>query len=510
MSRRIPFLCLIAAVWALLGVHLAREWSGNPQYGYGWAVPILAAWILARRRGEWSLAPPHPDGPDRKLENLLWAGALALFPLELYRQVTPGLRGFGLSLALIALAITLLAASRLTARALPPVAWGVSVLILTAVPWPSSLEAPTLQGLMRGTAAVTAEILNWLGVLARPRGNLIELKTGLVGVNEACSGVRSIQACLMSAIALSLFFRLPWRRAASLVLIAEALALIGNLLRALFLVGVVASRGLSGFERWHDPAGVLIIVAVTLLIAGLARHWAVSPTHRPSPLVLRWERLPDARPALICGIAALSAAHLWYFAHERASPPREVPALAWSPAPGLETRAVQVPKEILDQLQPDRGSYYEVSWRTATDPAAGHAAVYHFFWKPGDDLQQAFAHRPDLCMPGAGWQIKGKVLSFDVQIGPAWTTWDVFHFERDGAQVAQAWGVWRDGRRQVLSYDWGWKKWAAAEAARWHYVWVGKRNANTEIASVAVPANTASEAELAALISKLFSWEGPR
>jgi len=64
---------------------------------------------------------------------------------------------------------------------------------LIAVPWVSPLEEPIVQGLMRVVAAISSELVALFGIPAQLEGNLIRIPNGLVGVNEACSGVRSLQ-----------------------------------------------------------------------------------------------------------------------------------------------------------------------------------------------------------------------------------------------------------------------------------------------------------------------------
>ena len=65
-----------------------------------------------------------------------------------------------------------------------------------AVPWPSAWESALVQRLMQGSAAVAVEVLNIAGIAAVRHGNLIEVATGLVGVEEACSGMRGLQTSL--------------------------------------------------------------------------------------------------------------------------------------------------------------------------------------------------------------------------------------------------------------------------------------------------------------------------
>ena len=52
-------LAIFALVWLEVISRLRFEWTINPQYGYGWAVPLLAAYIFWRR---WQNAPP-PAAP---------------------------------------------------------------------------------------------------------------------------------------------------------------------------------------------------------------------------------------------------------------------------------------------------------------------------------------------------------------------------------------------------------------------------------------------------------------
>lgn len=82
-----------------------------------------------------------------------------------------------------------------------------------AVPWPSVLEDPLIQGLTRADAGATAELIGWFGVPAMAHGNVIEVATGQVGIEDACSGIRSFQATLMIALFLGEFYSLcAWRR----------------------------------------------------------------------------------------------------------------------------------------------------------------------------------------------------------------------------------------------------------------------------------------------------------
>ena len=55
------------------------------------------------------------------------------------------------------------------------------------------------------------DLLGWVDVPALVHGNVIEVSTGMVGIDEACSGIRSFQSSLMISLFLGEFYRLSTR-----------------------------------------------------------------------------------------------------------------------------------------------------------------------------------------------------------------------------------------------------------------------------------------------------------
>src|ERR1700726_2541210 len=97
---------------------------------------------------------------------------------------------------------------------------------------------------MRLSAAAAAQTVALFGLPAEVQGNLIQLPTGLVGVNEACSGVRSLQTSLMIGLLFGELKRFKLGPRVLLVVAAIATALFANFLRSTLLVWVASSRGL--------------------------------------------------------------------------------------------------------------------------------------------------------------------------------------------------------------------------------------------------------------------------
>jgi exosortase len=140
---------------------------------------------------------------------------------------------------------------------------------LVAVPWPSLIEQPLIQGLTRADTSITTELLGWIGIPAMSHGNVIEVATGMVGIDEACSGIRSFQATLMISLFLGEFYSLSTSRRALCVFAGFALAVLFNLSRMSLLVWVAARKGINAIVSWHDPAGVTILVACFFSLWGM-------------------------------------------------------------------------------------------------------------------------------------------------------------------------------------------------------------------------------------------------
>jgi exosortase len=117
-------------------------------------------------------------------------------------------------------------------------------------------------------------LLNLIGVAAQRVGSLIHLPGGTVGIDEACSGIRSLQSTVMATLFIGhLTLRRFWLQA---ILFAAGilLAIVGNVGRSLFLSLMANAQGVSSLDRYHDTAGWSILLFTASGIALLA--WALA------------------------------------------------------------------------------------------------------------------------------------------------------------------------------------------------------------------------------------------
>lgn len=399
----------LGLAWGLLINHLRVEWSLNPQYGYGWAVPFLCLYLV------WGKFAAEPKIPERAGGHFRFPISLGYFllallallyaPTHLIEVATPEWRLVSWALAVETAGLTLLLVYFvLGPRWLKRLAFP-AVYFLVAVPWPTVVEGPVIQGLTRADARATVELLGWLGIPALPHGNVIEVATGEVGIDEACSGIRSFQATLMISLFLGELNRLNFPRRLILVLGGFAMSFLFNLARMSVLVWVAAKHGLGAIAKWHDPTGVTILLACFFALWGLGIFLArkkilvppravasgladlPGPALRPVPLLL----------ALLVWFAAVEiSVEGWYRWHERRLPPSAQWTVSW-PTNNPSFKNAALPDKARQFLRYDEGR--SVAWE---ENGLAWQAIF-LRWRPGRTaLHLAQNHTPEVCLTAAG------------------------------------------------------------------------------------------------------------
>jgi exosortase len=415
-------------LWFLLCRHLSGEWWINEQYNYGWFVPFFGLYLLWLRWEDRPVSTPVRDQARDRFRIVMAAIAMValilLLPVRVFEIGIPDWRPLGWIHAGLVVALTLfLFWMRGGAPWLRHFAFPVGF-IFVAVPWITYLEGGTTNHLMRIVASIAAEVLGLFGIPVQLEGNLIRVATGVVGINEACSGVRSLQTSIMIGLLFGELKRLGVLRRVTLLAAAVGIALFANTCRAIFLVYIASREGVTAVERWHDLAGYSILGAVfigTIAVAawlGRGRARASSPigdqvtsSHPP-------RRLPTS--GLMLSLAWILtveiAAESWYRIHESANFPRIRWTVRWPEnEPGFRVVSTA---EVRPTLHYDEGR--AAAWRQtekpiASVPAAAFTApapaeqiaymLYFFRWEPGrTTVLRARAHRPDTCLPNLGWK----------------------------------------------------------------------------------------------------------
>ena len=386
-------------LWFELINQLKGEWWLNAQYNYGLIVPVLLVYLLWKR---WQSRPAPTTAAARPFAILIIIMAAALFlPIRLIAEANPDWRLLSWALAfvvvIISLAFVYLTAGRswLQHFAFP------FLFFLVAVPWPVRIEQLVIQDLMRAVTALNVIFLQLAGVPALQHGNVIEVGTGFIGIEEACSGVRSLQATLMISLFLGELYSFSFVRRVLLVVIGAVLAFVCNVIRTAILVWVGTHRGLAGIESWHDPAGLTILIVclfglwlISLRMLRRESAFTRSPSVGPQPTPVQCNYVPLVFLAVWL-VVAEGAVQIWYRSHETIASSHW--AVHW-PDSESNYKSVPIAPEAESLLQYNEGG--GASW----EGEDGHQWLMFFFrWFPGRTAARFVkVHRPDICLPASG------------------------------------------------------------------------------------------------------------
>jgi exosortase len=392
-------LVVFGLIWFELINQLKAEWWLNPQYNYGLIVPLLAVYVFWKR---WRNRPSPATGATTAgpIALILFCAVL-LFPIRFVAEANPDWRLLSWGLALVVVTISLsfvyLSGGRVWLRhfAFP------ILFFLVAVPWPVRIEQIVIQDLMRIVTAINVTFLQLAGVPALQHGNVIEVGTGFIGIEEACSGVRSIQATLMVSLFLGELYSFTTSRRVVLIAVGALLAFFCNVVRTAILVWAGTTKGAEAIEAWHDPAGLTILVVCMfgLWVASLImqRRWntasiAISIGDQRPPRYLNWTLLGALALWLVL---VESSVQVWYRSHQTLTSTRW--AVRW---PESESNYKKVPiapaAETLLRYNEGGGAAWE-------GQDGRRWMMYFFRWLPGRTAARFVkVHRPDICLPASG------------------------------------------------------------------------------------------------------------
>jgi exosortase len=259
-------------------------WGAREDYSFGYLVPLFAAYVIYDRwptirsyllNGEAPGVPvaeaPVASRLDQLIEWIAYAvflGGLGLFAVgALLRSVTgpqnpaslaiaAGFAGLMLSVVFIMTKervdgqpMSLKNRLMLTALFLFP-----AVIWLISAPMVSVIEKEIRVFLLTKVTIVVFNLFDVLGYELEREGNVLILPEGQVGVEEACSGIRSLTACLFAGSFLAAVFLNRFWKKVLLVIAAMCFAVMTNLLRSLFLTLWAYHHGSQAIdEHWVLP-----------------------------------------------------------------------------------------------------------------------------------------------------------------------------------------------------------------------------------------------------------------
>lgn len=495
---------LVGGLAALALAPLTVAWDQAPDLGHGWAAPMLAGYLCWERWGE---------RPARIQRGALSGGWWVAGVLLVVAAILPRLLLTPYPLWPVALAFYegLFAALALGLAWLTMgwggVRWlgGALLVFLGTLPWNSRLEQLLIFPLREGMASLAAELSFLIGRPAVAAGSSIRLASGWVGIDEACGGIRSLQAALMAALFFGEWLRLSWPRRLGLLAVGAAAAVVGNFLRVLFLMWR-AGYGPDALHAAHDMAGWCALGVSLLLVWGGAR-WLRAGTVAPAPVATAARATAPAVSTrsilrlawtVLVALLAIDAGTRWWYARGAAIESATVPQWTVRFPEGDRTFHPQpLAAEAGEILRPD--GYAAGLWNGSD---GRQRSAYYIEWKKGQAARSVpFLHNPTVCLPMAGCELVRETGTILVHWEGGEIPFHTYVFRQMNDEFAVAFTVWDPSRAQPLdAVKPGWRGWWEAQ---WRDVREGHRDQPAQLFTFALynaPKNASLGEEVARMI----------
>jgi exosortase/archaeosortase family protein len=345
--------------------------------------------------------------------------------------------------------------------------------------------------------------LGWLGIPAVQHGNLIEVHTGTIGVDEACSGIRSFQTSLMVSLFFGELYGMSrWRR---LLLVPSGfiLAMGFNICRVLFLAVVAAKKGVAAISQYHDQAGIMITLVCTAGLWGLAVLFSrkkIRAPDSPAPEAIRSLAVNNVKTrlsilrrlgfALLLWLATVDAgAELWY----RTVESHVAPGPKWSivfPIDNPTFETLPISADTANLLRFDEGK--QAAWNEAD---GSQWEAFYYTWRPGRvSGYLAKRHTPEICLPAAGTQlISGPKLTI-MNVKSVELPMRSYVFSTDGGPIYVFQCRWEAGVARGAYVE--------KESSRFNLIrgiWAGRGNKGQKVLEIVIAGANGPEQASAAL-----------
>jgi exosortase len=468
-------LWLICCLWS--------QWSFYESYQYGLFVPFLMVGLCWKR---W-LSAPQPQQAKPKLwaaALIIVAAAIFLLPARMIHEANslwPTITWpMGLGVAAISLCwVYLLGGGPWLRHFSFPI-----LFLLTALPWPGSVENRLSLPFSRFNTKVTVAALVCCNIPALQMGNTIQLAAGQIGVDEACSGIRSFHSTLMLGLFLGELYRLGTASRLALLLAGILLACLGNVGRIFLLSWICAGKGSVEMAKWHDAIGTGVAAACMAGLWPFALIAKSRKTHRPgidqrnektaSPLRQPWP-IPNWLIVFLLSLPLFveTVTRGWFRMRESSM----TDMAKWSvilPAARGDFQTTDTYKVLKRGYHAD-----EIASSMWAESDGSHWQAYYLRWEHGSKTAQAAkGHWPEFCMSNAGDILRAPPQTKVYHAGNLELPFRTYIFDRDGTLIYVFHCVWEERNGEALRIDLDLKP---NLLSRLQSAWDGKRNLGQQL-----------------------------
>ncbi len=257
--KMISLILFWLALFAPIFPGMVQEWLSNSDNSHGFIVPIIAGYFAWDRKDRLNLAAVSSS----------WHGCVVLFfALVLYvLSYAGGLAfpaRFAMILSLFGLIWCVLGNDIVRIMTFPV------LFLLFMIPVPYSLINVVSGPLQLFATKISANLISVCSIPVFREGNMLYFVNTQLEVAEACSGIRSLIALSMLAVAFASVSHAGWKKKATMILLAVPIALIANIIRVSgtgILAHFFGDKVARGFL--HEFSGIAIFILGFVVLFGI-------------------------------------------------------------------------------------------------------------------------------------------------------------------------------------------------------------------------------------------------
>ena len=415
---------VLAVALGLLSWRLWPEWWSNPDLSHGLFMPAVFLLLLHESRTSGTcrfIQAGFVSGFALLLlllGSLVALGAAGLFAAALsWSHALVNFMLTGACVLMVGAGLIVLADRSVRLLSFNWPAWVALALWMLCAPLPHGTYSRLTLALQLSVSENVLRTLHLIGVAALRHGNVIQLAQTSVGIEEACSGVRSLISCVFAGLFFSAtLVRRPWARAL-LIGLSVPLALTMNFIRSLALT-LLAHRGVNIEGAWHDATGFAVLGVTAALLAGLAMLLE-RREKKPAAATAKEANSSGVGPesprrnfrlgALVAGLGGALALVGLFVINTHPSVRRDTPvpnlySILPPSSAGWEVETTNDLFQFSALLQTDILAQRTYLKRKPNGDQV-QITFYAAYWRAGQtSVSQVASHTPDACWPGAGWE----------------------------------------------------------------------------------------------------------
>jgi exosortase len=255
----LSLLLLWLALFAPIYPEMVQDWLSNSDNSHCFIVPIVAGYFAWVRKSQLNLVTIRGS----------WCGCVVLvLALALYVLSFAGGLAFpariAMVISLLGLVWCLLGGEAIMIMAFP------ILFLLFMVPVPYSLMDMVSGRLQLFATIISANLIETCSIPVFREGNMLYFVGTQLEVAEACSGIRSIIALLMLAVAYASMCHAGWKSKTTLILSAIPIAMVANIIRVAgtgILAHFFGDKVARGFL--HEFSGIVIFILGFIVFYGV-------------------------------------------------------------------------------------------------------------------------------------------------------------------------------------------------------------------------------------------------